>query len=465
MSERRRALLAGSAMASASAEAIDLMELAARQALAGSGVAPGRPTIDAIIVPAGTWPYGDPGRELGRRLGCTQAQSILGQLGISQQELINIAIERVVSGTASSVLIVGGESRRWAATGTMSELPGVPDLVLERPEHFIDDLEITSGLVFPAVRSYALLERALDARLGLDDQAAGQVNAELWSAMSTVAAGLQGTMASAPVPAAEIATVTSSNRLLSAPYLRTHASQWTVDQAAALLIMDHGTARAAGVEPSAAVHPLVALESTDSVPVIHRAALDRWPAMGLLGEVAARRIGRPLSEVDLLDLYSCFPVAVRMQAEELGLSLGRPLTVTGGMTFGGGPFNNYVIGATATMAERLRTTTGSTGLVTTVSGLLTKPGLCVWGADDPGVAALVDDLGPEAGRRTARVPCTMLPDERGLTVETSTAWADGDTTTAAVLGRDDEGARHLALLHDAASFDRFCASSCIGERL
>ena len=465
MSERRQTLLAGSGTASASAEAIDLMEQAARQAIATSGASPGLLDLGAIIVPAGTWGYGDPGRELARRLGAPQARSILGQLGISQQELINIAIEMVSGGEADSILVVGGESRRWATSGAMSELDGTPDLVLERPEHFIDDLEITSGLIFPAVRSYALLERALDARLGLDDHAAAAINAELWSAMSTVAAQTPGAVVSTPVPASEISALTPSNRLLSAPYLRTHASQWTVDQAAALVITSHDAARAAGVDPSAVVHPLVALESTDSVPVIHRAELDRWPAMGLLGEVAARQIGRPLDEIDLIDLYSCFPVAVRLQAEELGLPLDRPLTVTGGMTFGGGPFNNYVIGSTAMMAERLRATDARTGLVTTVSGLLTKPGLCVWGIDEPAVPGPVEDLAPEAARRTARVACTMRPDGRAITVETSTAWIDGDVTTAAVLGIDDEGSRHLTLLHDHESFDRFCAASCVGEPL
>ena len=465
MSIQRRALLAGTGTSSGSAEAIDLMAQAARRAMDVSGASFDRGQIDAIVVPAGTWAYGDPGRELARRLGQPSAQSVLAQLGISQQELINIAIERVVSGSAGAVLVVGGESRRWATDHPMSDLPGTPDLVLERPEHFIDDLEITAGLVFPAVRSYALIERALDAHLGLGEQAAAAVNAELWSAMSAIAADTPGSLVSARVPAREIAEASATNRMLSAPYLRAHASQWTVDQAAALLVMDHETARHMGAEPSAAIHPLVALESTDSVPVIHRAKLGRWPAMSALGEAASAFLDMPLEEVDLLDLYSCFPVAVRVQAVELGLPLDRPVTVTGGMTFGGGPFNNYVLCSTAAMADRLRSTTAENGLVTTVSGLLTKPGLAVWGATDPGTPALVADLADEAARRTARVGCTSWTDGRPLTIESSTTWTDGDATTAAVLGTDDEGARHLAILHDAESHDRFRNSGGIGERL
>ena len=465
MSSTPRAVLAGTGTAGEPAEAIDLMELAARRALSVSGASPRRFVLDAVLVPAGTWAYEDPGRELARRLGWPGTPSILSQLGISQQELINIAIERVTTGGAGAVLVVGGESRQWATHGDMSALPGTPDTIVERPEQFIDDLEIAAGLVFPAVRSYALLERAFDARLGLDDDEAARINAELWSAMSAVAAERDGTLVTASVPARHIAEISPTNRLLSAPYLRVHASQWTVDQAAALLVMNADTAHQAGVEPSAAVHPLVALESTDVVPVIHRAELSHWPAMAVLGEAATAHLGRPLSEIDLLDLYSCFPVAVRMQADELGLSLSRPMTVTGGMTFGGGPFNNYVLGSTATMAECLRSGAGATGMITTVSGLLTKPGLAVWSTTDPQMPGLIADLGHEAARRTARVTCAMHHEHQPLTIETSTAWSSGDITTAAVLGTDEGGSRHLALLHDPESFDRFRTASCIGEQL
>ena len=465
MSGSPQPLLAGTAVASGSAEAIELMDEAVRSAIGISGCSPNALDVDAVLVPAGTWPYEDPGRALANRMGWSGATSILGQLGVSQQELINTALEMITHGEAHTVIVVGGESRRWAATGTFQPLPGPPDVVLERPEHFIDELEIAAGLVFPAVRSYALIERAFDARHQIDEATARELNAVLWSEMSTVAAMVPGSLIDAPVSPSEIATQTATNRLLAAPYLRLHASQWTVDQAAALLVMDTETAQRCGVDPSAVIHPLVCLESTDVVPVIHRAELGRWPAMALLGEVAATRIGQPMAEIDLLDLYSCFPVAVRLQAEELDIPLDRPLSVTGGMTFGGGPFNNYVLGSTATLADRLRSTSATTGLITTVSGLLTKPGLAIWSKTPPEEPAQIADLGAEAARRTRRIPCTPLLGGQSLTIESSTAWAEDAETTAAIIGIDDEGDRRLAVRHDFAAFERFSASGCIGEQL
>jgi acetyl-CoA C-acetyltransferase len=48
------------------------------------------------------------------------------------------------------------------------------------------------------------------------------------------------------------------------------------------------------------------------------------------------------------------------------------------MTFAGGPLNNYVLQSTSRMGQLLRARPGSTGLVTSVSGLLTKQGFGVW---------------------------------------------------------------------------------------
>ena len=46
-------------------------------------------------------------------------------------------------------------------------------------------------------------------------------------------------------------------------------------------------------------------------------------------------------------MYSCFPAAVRVQQREFGLDPDGTPTVTGGMSFAGGPFNNFVLNATA----------------------------------------------------------------------------------------------------------------------
>ena len=61
-----------------------------------------------------------------------------------------------------------------------------------------------------------------------------------------------------------------------------------------------------------------------------------------------------IDDIDIVDLYSCFPSAVQLGAQSLGLSLDRQLTRTGGLSFAGGPWNNYVMHAIATMVGELR---------------------------------------------------------------------------------------------------------------
>lgn len=48
------------------------------------------------------------------------------------------------------------------------------------------------------------------------------------------------------------------------------------------------------------------------------------------------------------------------------------------MAYAGGPYNNYVLHATAQMAERLRAGEGGSGLVGCISGVMTKQAFGLW---------------------------------------------------------------------------------------
>ena len=61
--------------------------------------------------------------------------------------------------------------------------------------------------------------------------------------------------------------------------------------------------------------------------------------------------GIAADDLGLIDLYSCFPIAVEVAAKGLGIELDDPrgLTITGGLPFFGGPGNNYSLHAIATL--------------------------------------------------------------------------------------------------------------------
>ena len=123
-----------------------------------------------------------------------------------------------------------------------------------------------------------------------------------------------------------------------------------------------------------------------------------------------------------MDLYSCFPSAVQIAAAELGLPVddpARPLTVTGGLTFGGGPGNNYGTHAVASMVGALRADPGSLGLVTGLGWYLTKHSVGVYGTEPP-----------SAGAAGPRRP----PSPRGPECEAAAgfAWADPQAAVGAL---------------------------------
>jgi acetyl-CoA C-acetyltransferase len=76
----------------------------------------------------------------------------------------------------------------------------------------------------------------------------------------------------------------------------------------------------------------------------------------------------------------------------------RPLTVTGGMSFAGGPWNNYALQATCRAVELMRAGHGRNALVSSVSGMLTKQGFGLY-ATSPGLAGFVfADVSAETAR-------------------------------------------------------------------
>ena len=107
----------------------------------------------------------------------------------------------------------------------------------------------------------------------------------------------------------------------------------------------------------------------------------------------------------MIDVYSCFPSAVQVAANELGLPIGdpsRPLTVTGGLTFAGGPWNNYVTHSIATMAERLVANPGQRGFITANGGYLTKHSFGVYGTEPPSHEFRWEDVQSDVDREPTR---------------------------------------------------------------
>jgi acetyl-CoA C-acetyltransferase len=446
-------------------------------AAVGAGRDAGSPAllaaVDRIAVPQGTWSLTDPARTVATRIGARGVRTHRYEIGVSQQEIINDALGAIQHGEADVVLVVGGEARAWARRGETDPDPETepPDVTHTRPPDFVAPIEIDAGIVWPVVQQYALIENALAAHEGLAAPAHRDEVARLWARFNQVAQSNPDAAFPTPRSAADIACAGPKNRPLAYPYNVRHASQWTVDQAAALLFCSSARAEEAGVPRDRWVFPHVALHVSETVTLTARRNLHTWPAMVTLGRTAAAHLGHPLVELAIAEVYSCFPAAVRVQQRALGLDLEGTPTVTGGMAFAGGPFNNFVLGATAAVVPLLRRDPGESGLVTTVSGMLSKPGLAVWSATPSnGRPPLLADMGgAEAGNTGGEiVPVSTIDGSHGpatvvsftVTYDTSDPPQPARTVIVADLA---DGCRTAATCEDAAIARAALTEGLIGQ--
>jgi acetyl-CoA C-acetyltransferase len=183
--------------------------------------------------------------------------------------------------------------------------------------------------------------------------------------------------------AEEIRTVTADNRMIGFPYPKYMNSNLQTDQAAAVIVCSVEAARSLGVPEDRWVFPHAGADAHDHWWISERADLHSSPAIAAAGRAMFGVVNRGVDDVAHVDLYSCFPSAVQIGANALGLSLDRPLTVTGGLCFAGGPGNNYVTHSIASMVDALRADPGSLGLVTALGWYVTKHSMGLYSTEPP----------------------------------------------------------------------------------
>jgi acetyl-CoA C-acetyltransferase len=217
--------------------------------------------------------------------------------------------------------------------------------------------------------------------------------------------------------------------------------------------LDSGeVARAAGVPGDRVVHLQAGADAHDHHLVSERWSLARSPAIAAAGADVLRAGRLGLDDVARFDLYSCFPSAVEVAMDALGLGgpeAGdlRPLTLTGGLAFFGGPGNNYMTHSVAAMVDACRRDPGSYGLVTGIGWYLTKHSVSLYSTRPP--AAGFQRIDPAVTQ--ARVKRAPRRRPAGAYAGPATVEAtavrfsrEGEPTLAVVSALTPDGARALA---------------------
>lgn len=446
-------------------EPVELLAEAARRAAIDSE---GHRLLDRVtsvrVVNIFSRGYPDPGALVAERVVPHATQTVLTTVGGNMpQVLVDRTATDIAAGRLDAALIGGAESwktrsghkKRGTKAGWTDQDPEVkPSETVGGEMEIGDGEELRHGLLLP-VQYYPLFENALRIKKGVNPHDHIQTIAELWARFSQVAAhNPHAAIPRAHTPE-EISTPTESNRVICWPYTKLLNSNNSVDQAAALIMTSAATAEAAEVPRDRWIFLHGAAEAADA-GVSYREDLSSSPAIRTAGTAALKAAGKNVDDLSFVDLYSCFPSAVEVAAEELGLPARRLPTVTGGLTFAGGPWNNYVTHSIAAMVELLREAPGTFGLCSANGGMLSKHAFGIY-STAPTAAATNPGRGELAPVRNVQAEVDRFPlrqvakDHHGTaTIETYTVAHDraGEPEKAFLVGLTPDGKRAWATSTD-----------------
>lgn len=456
-----------------SPEAVELMHQAVGIALADTGLVDAAQVrlidgVTAVGAMSSMTSYSNPARLVADRLGLPDSVFTLrADAGTLQQQVFNWAAEEIHGGR-DAVIVVGGEAkyRDLQAAIRGVELPPVtgaagpevapPDLIWSAGRGILSEPEFDLKL-YDAVAHYALMEfslaRSLDRPLV---EHMGAV-AELMARQSSVATTNPDAWHRDLFEPSDFGADAPGNRMVSSPYGKWHNSQWNVNQSAALVFCRAERAAALGVPRDKWIFQRGGAVSNAMLPVSQRTRLHEAPWINATADAALDMANLQVEELGPVELYSCFPVAIQMQAEAIGIDLSTTVpTITGGMTFAGGPFNSWVLHAVVAMAQRLRTGPHPHGMVTSISGMVTKHATAILSTEPDG-----------GGLRTADVSdavAAQMDRDRVLVVGAAEvdAGTEAELVAATVIHDRSGPQRAIALARLPGSAGRVLAESTDG---
>lgn len=425
---------------------------------------------DAIYVCRGMWRYGDAGRVVAARLGASPRESVWTPYGgnFSQACVIDAA-RAIAAGKIEVALVTGaengrtqGQAQRTGVALRESEAPGEPDRKVAEDKAIFHDAELARGMN-SASDIFAVIDSAIRASRGETHAAHARRLAELWAGFSRAAQTNPNAWVRRLSTADEIGTPGPDNPMISHPYTRLMNANSRVDMAAGVILCSLEVARAAGVPETQIVYLHSATEANDSNFLSLRMDLHRSPGMRLAGRRALELAGKTADTIEHVDLYSCFPSAVQVAATEISLPEGRPLSVTGGLTFGGGPMNHYTLHAIARMAEVVRADRGSKGLVSGNGGWLAKHAFAVYSAEPPRDGFRYESLQAQLDALPLRE--ALIDWDGPVTIEGYTvAHAKGVPRLAHAACLTDDGKRTWATSDDPALLQAMMREEFVGRR-
>ena len=360
--------------------------------------------------------------------------------------LLNEAGNAIGRGEASVALIAGAEALRTAglrrkAAAAKGESGPYPKRVPvdSEPRHLY-------GLDTPT-DVYPLFENAARSHFDQSFNEAQRESGILWAGMSRVAAANPNAWLRDARDPDEIIEATPDNRPIAFPYTKFQVANAAVNQGAALIVTSLAVARECGVPDARLIYVGQGAAAHEADDPLMRPDYGQSISMDVSIKKTLELNGLTADQIDLFELYSCFPIVPKLARRIMGLSMETPITQFGGLTFGGGPIGNYMTHAAASMVDTLRRE-GTHALLFANGGyathnhtiLLTKT------PQKAGTFPQDFDFQTDADARRGAAPAMDVARTGAGRLETYTVLfeRDGSPKIGVVVVRIDEGTRTLA---------------------
>jgi len=453
---------------------IEMMVEALRRAERDAGASGLLASADSVrVVSSSSCRYLDPAALIAARLGLglDAVQTGLTRYGgqLPSSLLAHSALD-ILSGARDVVVLTGGESwySHMQAMRAGERLPqteqpeGVePDVIIGGELGMWHEHEMALGIRDP-IQVYPLLEQALRVAAHRDLDSHRARIAALWSAFSQVAVDNPHAWDRRGYTPDEVGTVTPANRMVGFPYVKLLNSNERVDESAAIIVCSLERADALGVPRDRRVFVHAIAEGV-SPTISERHDLSTSPAATSAARALRDATGIGADDIAHVDLYSCFPSAVQMQAAALGVALDPAPTLTGGMRFSGGPWNNYAMHGITTMADVLRRDPGTRGVVSANGGYVSKVSMGLYSTEPPTERFRLITAPRTADESRTRA-LDREPDGRG-TIETYTVMHNGhsEPTDGILTCLMADGRRAWGLVKDSAAAAAMSKEDIVGR--
>jgi acetyl-CoA C-acetyltransferase len=373
-------------------------------------------------------------------------QFVIGH-GNTPMLLLNRAAQRIARGEADICAITGAEAyrteKRLATRAAGSA--GRPDMMKKNLKAITDETNLKYGAITP-IEIYPFFENAMRAHWGQTLEQAQTESAKIWSDFSHVAAANPHAWIQRAYSPAEILATNPANRKLNFPYSTLMVANNSVNQGAAIMLASYAKAKELGIADDKIIFVGAGTAANESHDFRERSNYFSSPSLQATIHAVLKRNRLEAARCEHVELYSCFPCVPKHARREANFRTDIPLTVSGGLTFAGGPIRNYMMHATAAMTDKLRQS-GNRGILFGNGGYLTEAHAIALSRTPIEGAPLSEsfDVQEDADARRGDVPPFVNEYLGSGRIETYTVThsREGEPLFGTIIGRGRSGERFI----------------------